>query len=247
MYMLLFILSERRLWSAISHAVLSNTHVYWRWNGEGPLMLNPNCYSFHFKRICIRIWHLILNVFKRLKFKYCLDYFINTVNCFIFISVNFCQTARRVISSVRKFIISRLPERKFVARALPKNMFLVHLQIWKLFAYNREVEQTQLVRVRVHVTPYFVDDVIIICVPRTCSTHYTFAWTCKLWSTRSSLHVVIAIKWRWESQLILYKMVFMYFKNENIQQKRLESTKLITKSDHTLGCWNCIFYTFTYA
>ena len=109
---------------------------------------------------------------------------------------------------------------------------------------NREVEQTQLVRVRVCVTSYFVDDVIIICVPRNCSTHYRFARTCKLWSTRLSLHVDIAIKWRWDSPLRLYKMVFMSFKNENIQQKRLESTKLVTKSDHTLGCWNCIYHMF---
>ena len=112
---------------------------------------------------------------------------------------------------------------------------------------NREVEQTQLVRVRVRVTSYFVDDVIIIYVPRTCSTSYTFAWTCKLWSTRLSLRVDIAIKWRWKSPLLLYKMVFIPFKNENIQQKRLESTQLVTKIDHTLGCWNRIFYTYTYA
>ena len=109
---------------------------------------------------------------------------------------------------------------------------------------NREVEQTQLVRVRV--TSFFVDDIIIICVPRTCSTSYTFAWTCKLWSTRLSLRVDIAIKWRWESPLHLYKMVFMSFKNEKIQQKCLELTKLVTKSDHTLRCWNRIFYTYTY-
>ena len=40
---------------------------------------------------------------------------------------------------------------------------------------NREVEQTQLVRVRVRVTSLFVDDVILICVPRTCASSYTFA------------------------------------------------------------------------
>ena len=75
---------------------------------------------------------------------------------------------------------------------------------------TRQVEQTQLVRVRV--TSYYVDDVIIICVLRTCSTSYKFAWTCRLWSTRLSLRVGISVKWRWESPLLLYKMVFMSFK-----------------------------------
>ena len=45
----------------------------------------------------------------------------------------------------------------------------------------REIEQTVLVHVRVRVTSLFVDDIIIICVPRTCATTYMFAWSCKLW------------------------------------------------------------------
>ena len=56
----------------------------------------------------------------------------------------------------------------------------------------------------------FMDDVIIICVPRTRFTSYTFAWTFKLWSTCLSLRIDIAIKWRWKSPLLLYKMVSLY-------------------------------------
>ena len=168
--------------------------------------------------------------------------------------------------------------------------------------YIREVEQTQLVRVRVCVTSLFVDDVIIICAPRTCATSYswcaerdggisqvvpppsaqksadnggrmpikvvattiaqrsvytinttkkepgfnllrfspsiharasspsahrlyTFAWTCKLWSTSLSLRVEIVIIWRRESPLPLYQMVLGLFENDMIKQKRLESAK----------------------
>ena len=79
---------------------------------------------------------------------------------------------------------------------------------------TREVEQTQLVRVRVRVTSLFVDDVIIICAPRTCATSYTFAWTCKLWSTRLSLRVEIVIIRRRESPLPLYQMVLGLFEND---------------------------------
>ena len=38
----------------------------------------------------------------------------NTVNCFIFASTNFHQTAKKAISLVRKFVISRLPEFYFL-------------------------------------------------------------------------------------------------------------------------------------
>ena len=116
--------------------------------------------------------------------------------------------------------------------------------ISQLFCNSREVEQTQLVHVRV--TSLFVDDVIIICVPRTCATSYTFAWTCKLWSTRLSLRVAIVIKWRLESTLPLYNLVLGSFKNETIQQKRLESAKLVSNTDHMSGCWICTSYTYTY-
>ena len=41
---------------------------------------------------------------------------IYTVNCFIFVSTNFCQIAKKDNLSVRKFVISGLPEHKFVTR-----------------------------------------------------------------------------------------------------------------------------------
>ena len=40
----------------------------------------------------------------------------HTVNCFIFVSTNFRQIAKKTISSIRKFVISGLPEHKFVTR-----------------------------------------------------------------------------------------------------------------------------------
>ena len=111
---------------------------------------------------------------------------------------------------------------------------------------NREVEQTQLVRVRVRVTSLFVDDVIITCVPRTCATRYTSAWTCKMWSTRLSLRVETVNKWRWESPFPPYQTVLGFLENIKIKQKRLESAKLASNSDQMLVFWFHIFYTYTY-
>ena len=47
----------------------------------------------------------------------------HTVNCFIFVSINFRQIAKNTISSVRKFVIWRLAEYKIVTRDLTIQCF----------------------------------------------------------------------------------------------------------------------------
>ena len=58
---------------------------------------------------------------------------------------------------------------------------------------------------------------------------------------------MIVIKWREELPVSSYKLVLGSFKNEQIKQKRLESAKLASNTDHILGFWNRIYYTYTYA
>ena len=52
---------------------------------------------------------------------------------------------------------------------------------------------------------------------------------------RLSLRVEIVIIGRSESSLPLYQIVLGTFENEKIQQKRLESEKIVSKSDHMFG------------